>query len=81
MTPRIYREQAEQLIAEYRPDAPTPVDVFDFAALAAELGWDVEDTVPLMAEEYVIDEDSARELLLSARSDSLGREIADEEGA
>lgn len=69
---------ARRMVDRHQPQGVADLDVFEFADLAAFLEWDVEQTVPVMAEAYMIDEPAARELLLGARSERLGTDLKDE---
>lgn len=70
---------ARRMVDRHTPQGVGGLDVFEYADLAAFLEWDVDATVPTMAKDYGITEDAARELLLGARSERLGVELADDD--
>jgi hypothetical protein len=71
-----FHERAERLVREHTPERG-PLDLFDFAALAAGLGWDTESTVAFMAEKYVLLPEAARELLLDAQRERQETDLTD----
>lgn len=69
------RRTAERMWREHQPPGIEGMDAFDFAEVAAEEGWPVDEVAPRMAQAFGITEQVASELLLGERSMRLDREL------